>query len=39
MERFTYLGVLLFIFVGSASRELDERPRPAPSDVISHWQG
>jgi nitroreductase len=28
-----------FIFIGSPSRELDERPRPAPSDVISHWQG
>lgn len=28
-----------FIFIGSPSRELDERPRPVPSDVISHWQG
>lgn len=28
-----------FIFIGSPSRELEERPRPMPSDVISHWQG
>ena len=28
-----------FIFIGSPSRELEERPRPVPSDVISHWQG
>ena len=27
-----------FIFIGSPSRDLDERPRPAPADVISHWQ-
>ena len=28
-----------FIFIGSPSRDLEERPRPAPTDVISHWQG
>ena len=28
-----------FIFIGSPSRDLEERPRPMPSDVISHWQG
>jgi nitroreductase len=26
-----------FIFIGSPSRDLEERPRPAPADVISHW--
>ncbi len=26
-----------FIFVGSPSRELDERPRPDPDAVISRW--
>lgn len=28
-----------FIFIGSPGRALEERPRPAPADVISHWQG
>jgi len=27
-----------FIFIGSPSRDLEERPRPLPADVISHWQ-
>jgi nitroreductase len=26
------------LFVGTASRDLEERPRPEPSDVISTWQ-
>lgn len=26
-----------FIFIGSPSRDLEERPRPTPADVISHW--
>jgi nitroreductase len=26
-----------FIFIGSASRELEERPRPDPAKVIMHW--
>jgi nitroreductase len=28
-----------FIFIGTASRELDERPRPEPRAVASLWQG
>jgi nitroreductase len=28
-----------FIFIGSPTRELDERPRPAPESVISVWNG
>jgi nitroreductase len=28
-----------FIFMGTAGSPLDERPRPAPTQVISHWQG
>lgn len=27
-----------FLYVGTASRPLEERPRPEKSDVISHWQ-
>lgn len=27
-----------FIFVGTPSRPLDERPRPAPAEVISVWR-
>jgi nitroreductase len=26
-----------FIFLGTAGRELEERPRPDPAQVISHW--
>jgi len=28
-----------FIFIGSPTRELDERPRPLPESVISVWNG
>ena len=28
-----------FIFIGSPTRDLDERPRPDPARVISTWQG
>lgn len=28
-----------FLFIGTPTRALDERPRPAPADVISTWQG
>jgi nitroreductase len=28
-----------FIFIGSSSGDLEERPRPERSAVISHWQG
>jgi nitroreductase len=27
-----------FIFIGSPSRPLDERPRPEPSQVVSRWE-
>jgi nitroreductase len=27
-----------FLYVGSPSRALEERPRPDPADVISHWK-
>jgi nitroreductase len=27
-----------FLYVGSPSRELEERPRPDPDAVISHWK-
>jgi len=26
-----------FIFIGSPGRELEERPRPDPSEIIRHW--
>lgn len=26
-----------FLFIGSPSRPLDERPRPAPGTVLTHW--
>lgn len=28
-----------FMFIGSPSRPLEERPRPLLSDVVSHWPG
>jgi nitroreductase len=28
-----------FIFIGSPGRPLDERPRPDPAQIISHWNG
>jgi nitroreductase len=28
-----------FIFIGSPSGDLEERPRPERSAVVSHWQG
>lgn len=28
-----------FFFVGTTTRELEERPRPDPAAVVSHWQG
>jgi nitroreductase len=28
-----------FIFIGSPGRPLDERPRPEPAQIISHWGG
>jgi len=28
-----------FLFVGSPSRELEERPRPGYEAVVSHWKG
>jgi nitroreductase len=28
-----------FIFLGTPSRELQERPRPDYADVVSEWQG
>jgi nitroreductase len=28
-----------FVFIGTPSRELDERPRPALDDIVSVWQG
>ena len=28
-----------FIFIGSPSRPLEERPRPQASDIIRNWQG
>lgn len=28
-----------FVFIGTPSRELDERPRPALEDVLSIWRG
>jgi len=28
-----------FVFIGTPSRELEERPRPALDDVLSVWQG
>lgn len=28
-----------FLFLGSAARPLDERPRPDPAQVIATWQG
>lgn len=28
-----------FIFIGTPSRELEERPRPELSDILSIWQG
>jgi nitroreductase len=28
-----------FIFLGTPTRALEERPRPAPEDVISTWKG
>lgn len=28
-----------FMFIGSPSRPLEERPRPPLSDVVSHWPG
>lgn len=28
-----------FLFIGTPTRGLDERPRPAPADVISTWPG
>lgn len=28
-----------FIFIGTPSRELEERPRPELSDILSVWQG
>lgn len=27
-----------FVFMGSPARPLDERPRPALGDILSHWQ-
>ena len=27
-----------FIFIGHASRELEDRPRPALAEVVRHWQ-
>lgn len=27
-----------FVFIGNAPRELEERPRPALSDVVRHWR-
>jgi nitroreductase len=26
-----------YIFIGSPARELEERPRPDPAEVVSHW--
>jgi nitroreductase len=28
-----------FLFIGTPTRELEERPRPAKDDVVSIWQG
>ena len=28
-----------FFFLGTAARPLEERPRPAPAEVVSHWPG
>ncbi len=28
-----------FVFIGTPSRELEERPRPLPDDVLSVWPG
>ena len=27
-----------FIFLGSPGRELEERPRPDPEQIIRHWE-
>jgi nitroreductase len=26
-----------FVFIGTPSRPLDERPRPEPARIVSHW--
>ena len=31
--------IAAFVFIGTASRPLDERPRPAPSAIVRKWTG
>ena len=28
-----------FIFIGTPTRPLDDRPRPDPATVVRHWDG